>query len=61
MKRTLLAFAACVVLTGAVSAQAKFVAVSAILGMHCATCHEWAASYKGIADPDAWRLPPSKP
>jgi uncharacterized membrane protein len=51
MKKAFLAFAACAVLTGTASAQARFVAVGEILGARCVTCHEWAASYKGIADP----------
>jgi uncharacterized membrane protein len=51
MKKTLLAVAACVVLAGAASAQPGFIAVSELLGTHCAGCHEWATSYKGIADP----------
>ena len=59
MKTALLAFAACVVLTGTASAQTGFIAVSEVLGTHCAACHEWAASYKGIADPV--RVVPSFP
>ena len=51
MKKTLLVFAAGMLLASAVSAQTGFMAVSELLGTHCATCHAWAASYKGIADP----------
>jgi hypothetical protein len=52
MKKTLLVFAACMVLTSAASAQENgFIAVARILGNACGSCHQWAASYKGIADP----------
>jgi uncharacterized membrane protein len=51
MKKSFLALAACVALTSAVSAQTGFTAVGEVLGAHCATCHQWAGSYKGIADP----------
>jgi len=51
MKKILLVAAACLILASTVSAQTGFTAVSEMLGARCATCHEWAASYKGIADP----------
>jgi uncharacterized membrane protein len=51
MKKILLVLAGCVILDSAAAAQTGFTAASEMLRTRCATCHEWAASYKGIADP----------
>ena len=51
MKKAFLALTACVILAGTASGHTGFIAVSELLGAHCAACHAWAGSYKGIADP----------